>query len=1129
MQNFERLSEKKEYLGDIASRQQEQASNPKYSVFVEASAGTGKTKVLSDRVLRLLLEGVEPSKILCLTYTKAAAVEMKTRINDRLAKWAVMRDEDLCKDLEKLYYKQHVIEQHPDLPNKARKLFAKVLDGLTPIKIETIHAFCEEILKKFPLEAGVSPYFEVMDDQTINEILINIGGNLLSAVENSEDESIQQAVLYLANHIKELKWTDFVYSLILNRHALLKIFSKFKDIEDFKNTLSQKLNLEQGATRENYIEKFWKQTQIDVIKKCGEALLDGAKESDQARGQRLIDDLNNFDFDDYFDVFLRQVKSGVYESRARLACVDVVRKHENIELILQAEALRLLNLYESLKSIELYKSTVAVATIALRLILDYEAYKRERSCMDFDDLIEKTNQLLEKTDVSAWVLYKLDAGIDHILIDEAQDTSFRQWRIIEALSDEFFSGLGRASKKRTIFAVGDRKQSIFGFQGAEPKCFEQMRQKYEKIIPSSDFKTVDLEVSFRSTKAVLDMVNMLLSSDEAKKGVVDEGKEVVHLPYRVGEGGLVEIWPLTAGDEKQEDVWEEPVNLKQETSATTKLALKIARQIKKMVSSGEILASKGRPIKYSDFMVLVWHRKPFMEEFVRACKQTGVNITGIDRLHLIDEIVVEDLCALSQFLLLVYDDLSLAAVLKSPLYQLTEEDLFELCYNRSDKTLWERLCESDKYVWQKQELSKLIVMADYMRPFELFDTILNTMGGKKRFYERLGVEAKDAINEFMNLTLKFEAAHVPNLQNFMTWINANDIEIKRELEQASTDAVRLMTVHTSKGLQAPIVILPDTTRCVSDKREQNFIFDDDVFYFPLSAEDYNLNCYEGHQKNVNKESDEYRRLLYVAATRAEDRLYIAGIENKKTSQVKSTWYDLCDAVLSQTAEKTDKGKKRLTCAQETIAENKEDEVCACRKISADEVKWLDVKPQKEDALTKPYSPSHIQDMTDEAAPSPLTCDTQNFKRGTLIHKLLQMLPQNSSFEKQQDLIEKYLIKQTDLSAQFKENIKKEVLSVLGQKDFAFIFEGNSRAEVPIMGMADGKIISGQIDRLVVLEDNVIIVDFKTNRPAARTRDEVLSDYVKQLEMYEKLVRQIYPSFKVEKYILWTNTLKLMKI
>ena len=696
MQDLERLNREIQSLNELANKQQEQASNPKISAWVEASAGTGKTKVLSDRVLRLLLDGVQPSKILCLTYTKAAAVEMKTRIGDRLSKWAVMSDEELSEDLEKLYYHQHITDKKPDLPITARKLFAKVLDSSNPMKIETIHAFCEEILKRFPLEAGVSPYFEVMDDQTIDEILEQLGHNLLSAVDEGEDTSVQQAALFLTNHIKELRWTDFVHLLIGNRHAFLKVFEKFADINDFKNTLARKLDLEQGLTREDYIQKFWEKTDVEAIKKCGVALINGSKESDKTRGNRLIKALENHDFDEYFDIFLHYVKAGVYESRARLACADVVNKNPNIELIMQSEALRLLQLYEHLKSIALFESTVAVGTIALRLIKDYAIYKRERSCMDFDDLILMTNKLLEKTDVSAWVLYKLDAGIDHILIDEAQDTSFRQWRIIEALTDEFFSGLGRASKKRTIFAVGDRKQSIFGFQGAEPKCFEQMRQKYEKIIPSSDFKTVDLEVSFRSTKAVLDMVNMLLSSDEAKRGVVDEGKEVIHLPYRVGEGGLVEIWPLTAGDEKQEDVWEEPVNLKQETSATTKLALKIARQIKKMVSSGEILASKGRTVKYSDFMVLVWHRKPFMEEFVRACKQTGVNITGIDRLHLIDEIVVEDLCALSQFLLLVYDDLSLASVLKSPLYQLTEEDLFELCYNRGDKTLWQRLCESDK-------------------------------------------------------------------------------------------------------------------------------------------------------------------------------------------------------------------------------------------------------------------------------------------------------------------------------------------------------------------------------------------------------------------------------------------------
>lgn len=1115
-------------LKEIANKEQATASNPAYSVWVEASAGTGKTKVLSDRVLRLLLSGVEPSKILCLTYTKAAAAEMKTRINDRLSKWVIISEQELIKDLEQLYCRHDILKAYPDLTDAARKLFAKVLDAPNPIKIETIHAFCTEILKRFPLEAGVSPYFEVSDEQTTNEILDDIGSKLLKTAQERNNSDMTSAALYLTSHIKELKWQDFVRLLIQNRHAFLKLFMKFPTLEDFKKALCEKLHLETEPSKEKYLQKFLEGMNEESLKRCATALTEGAKDTDRKRGKALFELLEKFDFDAYFDLFLTSTGSGMYKSRDRLACGDVLKKHPEVDDILRLEAVRLLMLYEHLKSVEVYEATLAVATVALTLIQDYTAYKKEKSCMDFDDLIMTTCQLLEKKDVSAWVLYKLDNGIDHILIDEAQDTSPYQWRIIEALSGDFFSGIGQKTGKRTIFAVGDRKQSIFGFQGAEPQWFDDMRRQYESKIAKTDFKNVELRVSFRSTKAVLDMVNTLFSLEEAKSGVVNEGCEVKHLPFRLGESGLVEIWPLTEADDKDDKIWEEPIFLKQETSATTKLAFKIAKKIQTMVLNQEILESAGRAVQYSDFMVLVWHRNPFMEEFVRACKQIGVNVTGIDRLHLSEEIVVEDLCSLSQFLLLPYDDLNLACVLRSPLYGLSEDDLFELCYNRGEKMLWQRLKENTKYTDVYEELSSLLGMADYMRPFELFDTVLNVMGGKKRFFERLGAEAKDAIDEFMNLTLKFEANHIPNLQNFIAWLEQNDIEIKRELEQATTNAVRLMTVHTSKGLQAPIVILPDTMRSIQNKREQNIIFDDDVFYFPLSAEQYNENCNKGNDARIKKEEDEYRRLLYVAATRAEDRLYVAGAATKKTEGDNKTWYQLIDAALNTMPCETEKGKKTYVSAQQKPVEKNraEDEISS---FKIEDASWIYEKPEKEDDALKTYSPSHLQDMEDEAVSSPIAGEAHNFKRGILIHKLLQMLPQYSSFEKQSALIKTYLLKQTDLSDAFKQSVEKEVLSVLSSKDFAFVFEGNSRAEVPVMGMVDGKVISGQIDRLIVSDKAVVIVDFKTNRPAAGSIDDVSAAYKAQLDIYAKLIGQIYPTLPIEKYILWTNTLKLMKI
>ena len=1100
-------------LDNGANKQQSTASDPAHSVWVEASAGTGKTKVLSDRVLKLLLAGVAPSKILCLTYTKAAAAEMKTRVADRLSKWAVVPKEELLKELSELYYEENILkedcEENRKLVLKARKLFAEALDALDQMRIETIHAFCTEILKRFPLEAGISPYFDVAEEQETKEMLDSVSQRLLAVIEENSDEDIKEATLYLTSHIKEFDWQDFLKDIVSNRRVFLQMFQDCNSEEALKAKLRQKLKLDDEPNKEKYIQKFWDETDKNKIKECALALMEGSGKTGRDGGTVMIEMLENFDFERYRKVILS----------AKLVCADVARKHPEVEYTIDCERLRIGNLDERLKSVDIYESTVAVSKVALKLIEDYAACKREHSCMDFDDLIMTTCRLFEK-DVSAWVLYKLDNGIDHILIDEAQDTSPLAWKIIDELASEFFAGSGQ-KEGRTLFVVGDRKQSIYGFQGADPKIFNKMREKYKQSV-----SPVDLRVSFRSTRAVLRAVNKLFSDAEAQRGITDNGGKVKHLAYRLGQGGLVEVWPIIDKDkETAPRDWKVPLQIEEKVSPDTMLAVEVANKIKTMVSNKEILVSKGRPVKYSDFMVLVRKRGAFMDEFVKAAKKLDVNVTGVDRLSLKKEIAVEDLCALSEFLLLPQDDLSLASVLRSPLYGLSEKELFELCYKRGYQTLWDRLKESDKFEQPKKELSALLSKAQILRPFELFDMVLNTFEGRKRFHERLGEEAKDAIDEFMNLTLKFEASHVPNLQNFMTWFKENEIEVKRELEQATTDAVRLMTVHKSKGLQAPIVILPDATHLVKTKRERKLLFDEDVFYYPLSAACYNDNCTGAHEAKIEEDINEEHRLLYVAATRAEDRLYVVG---KKTSDTQKTWYDFFEQTLKDLQAAEENGVLKFEMPQEIEPKDEEDKTDQ-KDESAHDISWLNKPVPTEETVLKKYNPSHAEEGTDDAVSSPLATDLQGFRRGILIHKLLQMLPRFCSFEKMADMIKAYLAKQTDLDAHLKESVEKEVLDVLSNKDFAFIFEGDSKAEVPVMGVLGDNVVSGQIDRLVVLEDKVLIVDFKTNRPAAETLADVSDKYKAQLDIYAQLIEQIYPNKAIEKYILWTNTLKLMKI
>ncbi len=1105
------IEAEKKILNKRATSKQGQASDPKLCVWVEASAGTGKTKVLSDRVLKLLLEGVKPSKILCLTYTKAAAVEMNNRIYERLSKWAVESDADLTKELCELYDDDLIVEKKKNLIDVARTLFAFVLDAPVPIKIQTIHGFCEEILKRFPLEARVSPYFEVMDERATAEALSQVSKHVLQEIEDPE---IKNAIVFLTANMKEFGFEELLSDLTEKRSKLVRVMSAFGHTKDFLEALRIKLDLEDEPSKEKILCDFEKNINRDEMKQCANALLKGSKK-DKEHGDCLARALEKFDFDVYKQAFL---------TKDSFAHTGAVKEKPDIEDVMTIESLRVKNAIEKMRSVRLYETTRAVFVLAKRLIDEYGAYKRQNARMDYEDLIVLTKNLLESADVASWVLFKLDEGISHILIDEAQDTSPNQWAIVKALTDEFFSGLGQSDEVRTVFAVGDKKQSIYRFQGAEPEKFDEMRKFYEHEI--KNFKTVNLDVSFRSTGAVLDFVNTLFAIDGADKGLAVGDEKILHLPYRIGEAGKVEVWSIVQADENDDEdkEWQVPVYHKSSQSADVKLAFKIARKIKKMVEGKEILASKGRPLRYSDFMVLVQRRNAFMGAFVKACKQNNVEVSGVDKLKLNEQIAVEDLLSLAWFLLLPNDDLSLAEVLKSPLFNLDDDDLFELCYQRGNLSLWQRLNASSKYKKESRILSEWLSEADLKRPYEFFSSVLNVYGGKKKFLERLGAEAGDALDEFMNLTLDFEADHVPNLQNFVRWLSEAQTEVKREMEQITEDAVRIMTVHGSKGLQAPVVILPDTIREPYQRREKGVIFDGDLVYFPLSADDYDVHCDDVYKKEKEKAYDEYRRLLYVALTRAEDRLYICSYGKPKKED--KSWYGLCCQAMENKGVSKENGV--FAYEEEQKAEIKKENENEEPFYEKDDSFAFNPAPV-ENALSRPYSPSHMEDEDDEPAASPLEDDGFFYKRGLIIHKLLQMLPGKCSKQVRRELVEAYLLKQSDLSDNYRQNIAGEVLELLDNEELSFIFGENSRAEVPVMGEVEGKIISGQIDRLIVFDDRVVIVDFKTNRPAADERAEVPNQYVQQMEIYRKLLEKVYEGKRIETYILWTNTLKLMKI
>lgn len=1118
----------KQNLIQLASSQQMAAANPDMSVWVEASAGTGKTKVLSDRVLRLLLAKVDPSKILCLTYTKAAAVEMNERIAKRLSIWAVEKDEDLEKDLKGLLGKDFKTSQTKELLSFARTLFALLLDTPGGMKIQTIHSFCQDILKRFPLEAGISPYFEVLDDRNAKEILQKIKLDLLKSIHLDSDEKLKQAILYLTQTISEYKFPETMNMITTNRSKIASLLRLYNNqISLIIPVLEKKLGVKYTQTVDGLKKTFFNNINQISFKLALGAFQQGSTE-DTKKAEILSDILDkNFDtsvYDDYKSLFLTDKKT----IRSRLATQKVVSIYPDILDFMKSEATRILNLENDIAALNVLHSTIAVLYVAQNIIDNYNAYKKMYAVLDYEDLIVITRQLMENRSVADWVLFKLDGGINHILIDEAQDTSPDQWAIIRAISQEFFSGLGQyeSSLERTIFVVGDRKQSIYSFQGADPREFDKMYKYFEQHI--KNFSKIHLDVSFRSTKAIMDCVNTLFDVDEdAKKGVIPHGEHIKHQPFRLGDGGQVEILPLLKKDSSTKDSdynWILPIVKEQKTSLSSQLAKLIAQNIKKMVESKEILASKNRPIQYGDFMFLVQQRNSFVEEFVRSCKEIGVKVAGVDKLKLLEQIAVQDLISLGKFLLLPADDLSLAEVLKSPIFNLNDDDLFVLCHNRSG-TLFQNILKNNNFSAIADELKSLLNIVGFSRPFELFSHILINMNGRKNFLSRMGNEVNEILDEFLNLTLAFEQTHNPTLETFISWIEQDEVIIKKEMEQGDSDTVKVMTVHGSKGLQSPIVILADTTRIKNKSFSSEFLWDDGLLYFPTSSACYDDVCKNIKENNLSADFEEYHRLLYVALTRAEDRLYIAGF-TKNSEASEQSWYKLlANNIKSNIDLKPDDNR----IVYQTAQENSFEEKCliSTSKPQQQNYDYLLTPAPVENPLAKPYTPSHDNSDEVELVSSPLEDNGFFYKRGTVIHTLLQYITTISEDERPYAaslFLEKSL---PEFSSFERERIVNEVLTLC--QTYKEIFSLNSMAEVPIIGEVDGLIISAKIDRLVILPEKVIIVDYKTNRPAAQKFSDIPEQYIKQMSAYKRLLQKLYPSKQIETYILWTNTCNMMKL
>ncbi|WEX09434.1 double-strand break repair helicase AddA [Chelativorans sp. AA-79] len=1140
------------------------ASDPSLSAWVSANAGSGKTHVLASRVIRLLLKGTDPSKILCLTYTRAAAANMANRVFENLASWSVLPDDALAEEVGKLEGRRPT----PGKLRRARQLFARALETPGGLKIQTIHAFCEAILHQFPLEANIAGHFEMLDEQMEEALFAEARRDLLTSIAAERDGPLEEAFAEVLERGGESGLQALLAEIVAKRDDLRHFIDAVADEERPYAALMDEFGFAPEETAETIATAAWPVPGFGAAEFLH--FVAAAQETDASRVLKGIVPAASEAFDETDPVLRLEVMArgflkadgDVYgESTFKAALKD--RLPGIYERYLQAaEFLR--QACGRLALFRMLAATTAALQIADALIARYERLKRARGFLDFNDLIMRTVRLLGRSDVGPWVQYKLDRGIDHILIDEAQDTSPEQWRIVGHLADEFFAGKGaRDRAERTIFAVGDEKQSIYSFQGAEPEAFARSGFAFQRRVPEAGgrFERVRLTRSFRSTEDVLRAVDLVFAREEARRGLTRDPEPVEHRAIRDSAPGYVEIWsPLSPEVVEEPDDWTQAVD--HASAPAARLAEVIAEKIEGWLKSGEILEGKGRRLKPGDIMVLVRKRDRFVHALSRSLKNRRISVAGADRLRLTAHIAIKDLMALGRFLLQPDDDLSLAAVLKSPLFGLDEDALFHLAWPRAEHvSLFAALREkagADEGLrtvldalldWQSD--------AAFKPAFEFYAGVLagtaEREGARGRFVARLGHEANDILDEFLSFCLTAEKTGLIGLEALLDTLEGAAPEIKREMDQ-SRDEIRIMTVHAAKGLEAPVVFLVDPGSAPVSNSHLPCLMPFSMKELPIKGfvwrqgKDLANAVARGFEAEVReKAEEEYRRLLYVGMTRAEDRLIVCGYHGVR-GPAPSTWHSLVrQAFLGEagTEELDDPEicapalRFRVTPLSETAMIEAADEEPEAFALPTELKEPLPPSP----AMPRPLSPSRagvfIEGGYEPAAltHSPVLEGAAGpafaLERGNAVHRLLQVLPELSPCEREA-AARRYLARVG--AAWPDEEVEKacgSVLSVLSDERFAPIFAPGSRAEVSVMGelLLGGtrRAVSGKVDRLAVADSEVLLVDYKTNRPAPEVLAEVPDAYVAQLALYAELLKPLYPGKRFSAALLFTEGPRLIAL
>ncbi|HMI41913.1 MAG TPA: double-strand break repair helicase AddA [Sphingomicrobium sp.] len=1120
------------------------ASDPSAHAALSASAGTGKTQVLTARVLRLLLAGVRPEAILCLTFTKAGAAEMANRIGARLAAWVRLDDVALRHELFALGERPT-----PPLMQLARQLFARVLEAPGGLRIQTIHSFAQTLLAAFPAEAGILPGFRPIEGREEQQLARRTLADLLSGAEASGNHSLIEDVQALSLRLGEKDAEAYLMHCARAHDALVKIGPP----DGIEAWLRRLIDLPEGDIADLIAER------------CANGSFDCESLRVIAGANRNWGAATGGGYADSIDSFLGQTPA---ERAANLDLISAVVTKADGGVRVSSGQTKALPEYEllatamsdalaELRTLRNGAALVSLQAAGLRAGAAFaEAYaraKRSAGVADFDDLIAWTRRLLDTPGMGEWVRYKLDRRTDHILVDEAQDTNADQWAIVDALAGEYFSGTGAAEARwRTLFMVGDFKQAIFGFQGTDPREFEAMRKKVrgkaESLRDAEDeadaserialeFRDLSIDASFRSAPAILDVVDAVIA---------EVGHEAMGLPERPhrhrahhdDRPGQVTLWrafadDAAANDNDDEEGWVAPVD--------RLCASALAKQVRRWLDDAPVLATTRRPMTPGDVLILVRSRGELASLIVARLFAEGVPVAGIDRLHLSKPFAVRDLLAAVGFAVQPLDDLRLANLLVSPLIGWTQDQLYDLAFGRNGR-LWSELVaragEGGHIAAAYEQLGALLAIADFITPARFLESILSgPLDGRRKLLRRLGMAARDPIDELVSSALDYERTEIASLDRFLAWFASGDVEIKRD-PSAPSNAVRVMTVHGAKGLEAPVVILADATSDPAKVGGVSRILD---LPLPGGTGTAPLLRPRKHEmvepfatiatEEKARDLEEHWRLLYVGLTRASERLIIAGVQ-PATRIADDSWYARAERALA--------GLGAAWAAEEHVGEVIDYRGAipprAVRPRAARTQPeppflpaWLRQPAPVEARPPRPLSPSALTEDA-ESAPPPSPAQRQAARRGTLLHALFERLPGVEPGERHAAALRWLECSAGVAEPDIRQEIASAACDIIADPRFADLFGEDSLAEAPIAAtLPDGRVVAGKVDRLLVTAEAVRVIDFKTGRSVPENAQSIPPSHRAQMQAYSEALGVIFPGRRIEAVLLYTAAPKLISL